>query len=112
MDNKTLRDRVTERLVERYPETSRSVGDPRSTCPSGDDLAPVYREVETLNAFAAMHDASIVGLRDDVTRLQHEAADLRAEINALHTAERTPPSWRTVAAGALDGLAAMLRGSW
>ena len=47
-DEKTLRDQITERVAERYPEASRT----------------------------------------------------------------PPPSWRTVAAGALDGLAAMLRGSW
>ncbi len=101
-DEKTLRDRITERLIERWPEESRPSVDSRFASPSVEDLAPLYESVESATRRLSMHSAWIDGTRD-------EMAKLRREVDAMR---RPPPRWRTVAADALDSLAAMLRGSW
>ena len=85
--------------------------DPMDACLGLRDLAPLVSVIDSAHRTGETHATLIVDLQHAVIRVQHEAADLRAEVNALRAAERAP-SWRTVAAGALDGLAAMLRGSW
>lgn len=108
-DEKTLKQQIAERVLATYPESLRASTDASMSCPTLAQLAPLCETAETATRLLKLHASWIDGTRDEVQVLRDEVSALRREVAALRS---PPPRWRTVAAGALDGLAAMLRGSW
>ena len=107
-DEKTLRDMIVERAGARWPEASRSSMDPQIACPSIDDLKPLCESAETATRLLRAHASGIDSTRDEVHVLRDEVAALRCAVAAMR---RPLPRWRTVAAGAIEDLAAVLRGA-
>jgi len=86
--------------------------DAMDACVSMRDLGPLVNVIDSAHRTGENATALIVDLQHVVIGAQHDVADMRAEVAEIRAAQRTTPRWRTVAADALDSLAAMLRGSW